>query len=73
MYCVHVGSKIYASIWDCFNKLQKCIVRLIAGVPPKEHTAPLFMKYGILQMSQIADYNIGIIMYKINSSSSHLW
>ena len=45
--------------------MQKRIVRLIAGVPPREHTAPLFMKYGILQMSQIADYNIGIFMYKI--------
>ena len=65
MYCVHVSSKTYASNLDCLNKLQKRIVRLIAGVPPREHTAPLFMKYGILQMSQIADYDIGIFMYKI--------
>ena len=65
MYCVHVWGKTHASNLDCLNKLQKRIVRLIAGVPPSEHTAPLFMKYGILQMSQIADYNIGIFMYKV--------
>ena len=65
MYCVHVWGKTYASNLDCLNKLQKRIARLIAGVPPREHTAPLFMKYGTLQMSQIADYNIGIFMYKI--------
>ena len=65
MYCVHVWGQTYASNLDCLNKLQKRIVILIAGVPPREHTAPLFMKYGILQMSQIADYNIGIFMYKI--------
>ena len=65
MYCVHVWGKTYASNLDCLNKLQKRIIRLIAGVPPREHTAPLFTKYGILQMSQIADYNIGIFMYKI--------
>ena len=60
-----VWDKTYASNLDCLNKLQKHIVRLIAGVPPREHTAPLFRKYGILQMSQIANYNIGIFMYKI--------
>ena len=65
MYCVHVGGKTYASYLNCLNKLQKRTVRLIAGVPPRERTAPLFMMYGILQMYQIADYSIGISMYKI--------
>ena len=59
------GIKTYASNLDCLNKFQKRIVRLISGVLPRDHMAPLFMKYGILQMSQIADYKSGIFMYEI--------
>ena len=60
MYCAHVWGKTYDSNLDCLNMLQKHVVRFKAGVPLRQHTAPLFMKYGILRMSQVANYNAGI-------------
>ena len=65
VYCVHVWGKTYASNLDCLNEVQRRIARLIAGVPPREHTTTLFLMYGILQMSKMADYNNGIFMYKV--------
>ena len=65
MYCVHVWGKTYVTNLECLNIMQKSIVRIIAGVSPKEHTAPLFFKFKILRLHQLVDYNIGVFMYKV--------
>ena len=51
--------------FDAAYIMQKSIVRIIAGVSPKEHTAPLFFKFKILRLHQLVDYNIGVFMYKV--------
>ena len=62
MYCVHVWGKTYVTNLECLNIMQKSIVRIIAGVSPKEHTGPLFFKFKILRLHLLVDYDIGVFM-----------
>ena len=48
--------------------LQKKIVRIIQGVPPRTHTEPLFSELNILKVSNFYKYNIALFMYKLNCS-----
>ena len=65
MYCVHVWRKTYVTNLECLNIMHRSIVRIIAGVSPKEHTAPLFVKFKMLILHQLVDYGIGVFMYKV--------
>ena len=49
-FCVQVLGKAYQSNLDCIVKLQKRVIRLLAGVHPLTHTEPVFF--------QIKDFEI---------------
>ena len=59
------GEKTYVSTIVCPNIMQKSIIRITAGVSPKEHTAPLFVKIKILRLHQLVDYDIGVFIFKV--------
>ena len=65
-YCIHVwGTASHIRIHGLFI-LQKKIVRIICGVPPKTHSLPLFKEIGVLNIAQLYQYSIGLFMYKFS-------
>ena len=48
-----------------FRYLIHCILRVIVGLKPREHSAPLFKELNILSIFQINVYVIGKFMYKV--------
>ena len=64
-YCNHVWGNTYTTYLQKLFVLQKRIVRVIAGVKPREHSAPLFKQLNILSIFQINIYVIGKFMYKV--------
>ena len=64
-YCVQVWGKTYQSNLDCIVKLQKRVIRLLAGVHPLTHTEPIFFRLKILKFIDVVNYIIGIFMYKV--------
>ena len=65
-YCVHVWGAASAVHLEKIYILQKKIVRIICGVPPRTHSHPLFTQLSILNITQIYDYFIGVFMYKLS-------
>ena len=65
LYNSFVVENTYVSNLECLYIMQNTIVRIIAGISPKEHTAPFFVKFKILRLHQVVDYNIGVFMYKV--------
>ena len=54
-----------------FNKLmtlQKKALRYIARAKYNTHTNSLFLKYNLLKVPDIVDYNLGIFMYKYKAN-----
>ena len=64
-YCVQVWGKTYQSNLDCIVKIQKRMIRLLAGVHPLTHTEPIFFRLKILKFIDVVNYIIGIFMYKV--------
>ena len=64
-YCIHAWGKAANIHLDKIHKLQKKIVRIISGVPPRSHTLPLFKKLRIMTIYQNYEYYIGVFMYKL--------
>ena len=64
-YCVQVWGKTYQSNLDCIVKLQKRVIRLLAGVHPLTHAEPIFFRLKILKFIDVVNYIIGIFMYKV--------
>ena len=58
------------SYLDKLYKMQKKIVRIIAGVRPRTHSEPLFKKYEILNIVEINKYLIGRFMYHVHNKST---
>ena len=48
--------------------LQKMIVRIIQGVPPRTHMEPLFSELDIFKVSNLYKYSIALDMYKLKCS-----
>ena len=44
--------------------MQKRTIRIISGIPPRTSTAPLFKKWGILDIHQINKFLVGQLMFK---------
>ena len=64
-YCIHVwgtAANVYSSK---IHILQKKIVRIIDGAPPRTHSQPLFDKLKIMTIYQLYRYYIGVFMYKL--------
>ena len=64
-YCIHVWGKAASTHINKIHILQKKIVRIISGVPPRTHSLPLFDKLKVMTFHQVYDYYVGVYMYKI--------
>ena len=53
---------------DCLIKLQKRVIRIIAGVHPRSDTEPLFPKLNLLKCEDINSYLIGRLMFRIRNN-----
>src|SRR6218665_2112551 len=58
-YCNLIWAINYPSRLERLVYLQKRIIRLIAGVRKWEHCSPYFIKFKVLSIDQIRDFQIG--------------
>ena len=49
-------------------RLQKRALRVIAGVPPRTHTVPLFNLFRMLPINSIYEYSVCTFMYKYSGT-----
>ena len=66
-YCIHVWWKAYDTHLNNVLVLQKKVLRVIAGVPPRTHTDNLFVQFDIFPVKKLYVYTIGIVMYKYDN------
>ena len=64
-YCNHVWGNTYITYLQKLYILQKRIVRIIAGVKPREPSAPIFEDLKILSIFDINIYVIGKFMFEV--------
>ena len=69
-HCNHVWCNTFMLYLIKMYKMQKKIVRIIAGVRPRAHSEPLFKKYEILNIVEINNYLIGRFMYHVHNKST---
>ena len=67
-YCIHVWGSAYHSQLKDLTILQKRIIRVISGVPPRTHTDSLFKKMKILPLKGIYIYTVGLFMFKFTNN-----
>ena len=60
-YCIQVWGATYQSSLSKLMILQKKIVRIIHGVPPRTHTEPLILVLNVLKVSHLYRKNIAIL------------
>ena len=63
-YCNQIWGNISANAMHKLITLQKRAIRIICGVHPRTHTAPLFKESRILNLEQINKFLVGQMMYK---------
>ena len=63
-YGIHIWGGTCATFLSKVNVLQNRVLRIITGVHPRTHAAPLFNRYGILSVDNLYKYNVGLFMYK---------
>ena len=63
-YCIHVWGSTHAVHLSKLTVLQKRAIRIIAGVPPRSHTDPLFAQYKLLKFDHVLKLNIALFMYR---------
>ena len=64
-YCNIVWGTACTSYLEQLKILQKKAMRIIAGVKRREHTDPLFQKYGLLKLNEINTFLTGRFMFKV--------
>ena len=64
-YCIHVWGKAASIHLNKIHILQKKIIRILSGVPPRTHSQPLFDNLKLMTVYQIYEYYVGVFMYKI--------
>ena len=64
-YCNHVWGNTHVTYLQKLHILQKLIVRIIAGVKPREHTAPIVKELEIQSIFDINAYVISKFMYEV--------
>ena len=64
-YCIHIWGTAANIHSNKIHILQKKIVRIICGVPPRTHSQPLFDQLKIMTIHQIYRYYVGVFMYKL--------
>ena len=65
-YCNLIWGNACATHLERLKMLQKKVVRIIAGVKPREHTDPIFKQYKLLTMNGINMFLTARFMFKIH-------
>ena len=65
-YCIEVWGSAATTRMQSLIKLQKTSVRIITSSRYRDHTAPLFLKLGILTIENLYILKILMCMYKIH-------
>ena len=65
IYCIHVWGSAYETHLRKLKILQKKVIRIISGVPPRSHTDPLFSDLKILKFNNLYRYYVALFMYKL--------
>ena len=63
-YCIHVWGTAHDVHLSKLSVLQKRAIRIIAGVPPRTHSDPLFHDLRITKFDHLQTLNIAVFMYK---------
>ena len=66
-YCYYVWGNTFLLYLDKLYKMQKKIVRIIAGARPRIHSEPFFKKYEILNIAEINKYLIRRFIYHVHN------
>ena len=66
-YCIEVWGSAASTRMQSLIKLQKKSVRIITSSSYREHTAPLFLKLGILTIEKLYILKLLIFMYKFQN------
>ena len=69
--CSCMGKHLFRFNFKCLNIMLKGIMKIIAGVSSKVHTAPLFVNFQILRLHQLVGCYIGLSVYKIFNKDIH--
>ena len=56
----------HQNLLDKLLLLQKKVIRIICGVPPRSHTEPLFIKHEILKIKDLYFFQLGQFMFNYN-------
>ena len=65
-YCIQIWGSTYDSHLVKLIVLQKKIIRIISGVPPRTHTDALFKELKVMKMKDLYSYNVDLFMYKFD-------
>lgn len=63
-YCIEIWGFTYTTYLEPLNILQKKIVRIITSSSYREHTAPLFDKLKILNLSKLVSFRMCLFLFK---------
>ena len=66
-YCCEIWGNTYNCRINEIVLLQKRAVRIINNAGCRDHTTPLFKKYGILKFKDLVEFQLGILMYKASN------
>ena len=66
-YCIEVWGSACKFLMEPLFKVQKRIVRIIAGVSYKAHTDPIFTSLMILDLAKIYRYCVTVFMFKVEN------
>ena len=59
----------HQTLLDKLLLLQKKVLRIICGVPPRSHSEPLFTKYKILKIKDLYFFQLGQFMFNYNANA----
>ena len=65
-YCIHVWGKAYDTHLKNVLVLQKKVLRVIAGVPPRTHTDDLFYLFNLISFQSKSSMSILLVLLCIN-------
>ena len=63
-YCIHIWGNAYQTHLQKLHVLQNKIIRIIAGVPRRTSSDPLYDEFNILKIKKLYMYAVGFCMYK---------
>ena len=63
-YCIHIWGNAYQTHLQKLHVLQNKFVRIIAGVPRRTSSDPLYTEFDILKIKKLYMHAVGFCMYK---------